>query len=445
MNKLSAQDRSKLLAQFAGVANNKNSTLGVGAVKVKKSCNFKDFLLYKKIQAHSKVAEQMGIPNPFMQCHGGMAKAHTNIEGVDYINFATYDYLGLNGDKRINDAAFMQMEQYGTSCGSSRLVAGERPVHRALEQAIADHYGTESALCFVSGHATNVTVISTLFNRDDLILYDRLSHNSILLGAKDSGATILAFKHNDIQSLRELLIEQRGKYNNCLIVTEGVFSMDGDIPDLPALVALKKEFDAFLMIDEAHSLGVIGNTGRGICEYYNIPTQDVDIIMGTLSKTLCACGGYVAGKKELIEMLEYYAPGFVYSVGLSPALAGASLKAMELLHSEPERVQKLQANCLYAKNKAKELGLDIGSASATAVLPVIIGSSLKATILSNLLFQHGILALPIIFPVVEEAKARIRFFLSASHTSSDIDRALEIVKELLPEVAKYEAQFTKTE
>ncbi len=314
-----------------------------------------------------------------------------------------------------------------------------------FEQALATFYEQEDAICLVSGHATNHTVISTLFGRDDLILYDRLSHNSILLGAKDSGANILAFRHNDMQSLRDMLTEHRYKYNNCLIVSEGVFSMDGDIANLPELVALKKEFNAFLMIDEAHSLGVIGKTGRGLREYYNMPADSIDITMGTLSKTLCSCGGFIAGKKELIEILQYYAPGFVYSVGMSPALAGASLKALELLQQEPQRVAKLQDNCQYAMQKAQTLGLNVGVAQGTAVLPIIIGSSLKATILSNMLLQHGVLALPIIFPVVEEAMARIRLFLSASHSHADIDIALTMISNLLPEATAFEAKFIKHE
>lgn len=446
MNKLSASERNSLLAKFANLSNNQTEKvqLKVNSVKKTHACSFKDFLLYKKIQAQATVAQQMKLSNPFMLCHDTIAKGHTFIQGKEYLNFATYDYLGFNGDPRLNEAANVQMQKFGTSAGASRLVAGERPVHRQLEEAIAQHYEQEDAIVFVSGHATNVSVISTLFGKNDLIIYDRLSHNSILMGARCSEAQTLAFAHNDMEALESLLELHRDNYSAVLIVTEGVFSMDGDIANLPELVRLKRKYNCFLMVDEAHSLGIIGKTGLGIAQYYNMDQSVVDIHMGTLSKTLCSCGGYIAGKHELIDMLKYYAPGFVYSVGISPVLAGASLQALKLLHEENFRVTKLQELCKYAQDLALSLGLDIGHAQNTAVLPIIIGSSIKATYLSNLLFEAGILALPIIFPAVEEEKARIRLFLSYSHTKEDIEQCLNQIKALLPQASEYEQRYLKS-
>lgn len=442
MSKLSIDEKNSLLSRFAKLSSSGNK-VAVNSNTTLKRASFKDFLLYKKIVAQSSVAKQMGLENPFMQCHDSIAKAHTKIHGLDYINFATYDYLGLNADKRINDFAYSVMQELGTSATASRLVAGEKPIHEIFENEIAKHYKTEAAICFVSGHATNVSVISTLFGKNDLIVYDRLSHNSIMLGAQNSQATTLAFAHNDMEALAKLLEEHRNKYQNVLIVTEGVFSMDGDVANLPRLIELKKQYNAFLMVDEAHALGVVGENGLGSHEYHNVSAGDIDIFMGTLSKTLCSCGGYIAGKKELIEILKYYAPAFVYSVGLSPVLAAASYKALLLLHSEKAKIEKLKQNIAYTKKQAQAYNLNIGCAGDSAVFPIIIGSSLKATILSNLLFKQGILALPIIFPAVEEEKARIRLFLSAEHSFEDIDTCLKTIQELLPKAQDFEAQFIK--
>ncbi|SPT70886.1 aminotransferase class I/II-fold pyridoxal phosphate-dependent enzyme [Anaerobiospirillum thomasii] len=431
MHNTNNKDTQSLLSRFKArqVSGNAGGQVSLNREKVQKA-QFKDFLLYKKIKAHSDIASEVGVQNPFMLCHSTIAKAHSVINGRDYLNFATYDYLGLNGDERINEAAYKTMQDFGTSAGASRLVAGERPCHELLEHSLASHYGQESAIVYVSGHATNVSAISTLFGKDDLIVYDRLSHNSIMLGAKFSGATCLAYKHNDMSSLEELLRTHRHNHKNTLIVTEGVFSMDGDVADLQSLVAIKQRFNAFLMVDEAHALGVVGKSGAGSFEHCGIDPVQVDIYMGTLSKTLCSCGGYIAGCKELIEILKYYSAGFVYSVGLSPVLAMASYTALDLMHKETFRVSALQDICAFAKDYALECGLDVGNAQGTAVLPIIIGSSLKATALSNLLFEHGVLALPIIYPAVEEEKARIRLFLSYSHSRDDIKHCLDLIKSL---------------
>ena len=431
MNKLSLNDRKSLLDKFTNKTKASGSKREVISVNLDKKCTFKDFLLYKKIEAQASIAKQIGIDNPFMLCHETIAKDHTIVCGKDLLNFATYDYLGLNGDERVLKRAIDEMQKFGTSAGASRLVAGQRPIHKKLEDAIAKHYGQEDAIVLVSGHATNVSVISTLFSKDDLIIYDKLSHNSILLGAQFSGATCLAFIHNDMHSLEELLKKHRDNYKNTLIVTEGVFSMDGDIANLPVLVDLKNKYNAFLMIDEAHALGVVGKTGAGSFEHYNLNPKDIDIYMGTLSKTLCSCGGYIAGTKELVDILKYYSPGFVYSVGISPVLAAASLEALDLLHKEQFRVEHLQKICKVAKEYATSIGLDVGNAQSTAVLPIIIGASVKATVLSNLLYQEGgVLALPIIYPAVEEEKARIRLFLSYSHNEDEIKQCLDTILRL---------------
>ena len=397
---------------------------------------------YKRLQVQLKVGRATGVSQPFFMVHEGTAHATTVIDGREYLNFSTYDYLGLNGDPRINAAVCKAMERYGTSASASRLVAGERPVHRELEKALAAHYGAEDALVFVSGYATNVTVIATLFEKGDIIFEDALVHNSIVTGAVSSGATRVAVPHNDIEALERLLKERRHLHRRALIVTEGVFSMDGNCARLKELIALKKRYGCFLMVDEAHALGVTGKTGSGSFERAGVNPKEVEIWMGTLSKTLCTCGGYIAGATALTELLRYTAPAFVYSVGLSPALAAASLKALELVHEEPWRVRKLQDNALYALKRAQALGFDTGYAEGTAILPVIVGSSLKAAYLSNLLMERGMCALPVIHPVVPEGEARVRLFLSAAHAKEHLDTALTTIAACLPLASEKAAAFT---
>lgn len=287
------------------------STLNFAQIP-EKFCRFDKLPGYEKIILPKVAAEKLGIENPFFKSHDGVADATTVINGKPYINFSSYNYLGLSGDPRVNQAAKDAIDRYGTSASASRLVAGERPIQRELEESIADLYEVDDCIVFVSGHATNVTTIATLFGPKDLILHDSLIHNSVFEGIKLSGATRRAFNHNDPDSLEGILGEIRGNFERTLIVIEGLYSMDGDIPDLPRFVDIKQRHKTFLMVDEAHSLGVLGGTGRGIREHYNLPGSSVDIWMGTLSKAFAGCGGFIAGEKALVEHLKYAAPGFVY-------------------------------------------------------------------------------------------------------------------------------------
>ncbi len=376
----------------------------------------------------------LGIRNPLFTCHNGLAKATTNIDGKDYLNFATYDYLDLNGHPEITDAVNKAALKYGTSAGASRLVGGERPIHLDFEKAIADFYEVEDSIVYVSGHAANVSTLGFLFGKNDLIIYDNLAHNSLLQGAKLAGSQKFAYNHNNIDSLEAILKQKRSEHKRAVIVTEGLFSMDGDIPDLPRIVELKKEYNCLLLVDEAHSLGTLGATGRGIREYYNINPKDVDMWMSTLSKSLCGCGGFIAGSKDLIEYLKYGSAGFVFSVGMSPILASACHTALKLLIREPERVHKLQHISKYFLEYAKKLGLDVGDAQGYANVPIIVGESFTAGFLANAIFDRGVYAMPISFPAVKEGAARLRFFLSAAHSEADVRKALDITAEELPKM-----------
>jgi 8-amino-7-oxononanoate synthase len=396
-----------------------------------KFCRFDKFPGYEKVAIPQAAARKLGVENPYFKTHDGVADATTMIGGKPYINFSSYNYLGLSGDARVNQAAKDAIDRYGTSASASRLVAGERPIQRELEETIADLYGVDDCIVFVSGHATNVTTIATLFGPKDLIVHDSLIHNSVFEGIKLSGATRRAFNHNDPASLENILGEIRGNFERTLIVIEGLYSMDGDIPDLPRFVDIKQRYKAFLMVDEAHSLGVLGETGRGIREHFGLPGNAVDIWMGTLSKAFAGCGGYIAGEKALVEHLKYTASGFVYSVGIAPAMAAASLKAIQIMLAEPERVAGLRERAAYFLDQAKAKNLDTGLSQGYAVIPAIVGSSLKATKLSQRLFENGINVQPIIHPAVEERAARLRFFMSMTHTPGQIDHAISMLAEIL--------------
>lgn len=389
---------------------------------------FDKFPGYEKVALPQAAARKLGIENPYFKTHEGVAGATTMIGGKSYINFSSYNYLGLSGDPRVNQAAKDAIDRYGTSASASRLVAGERPIQRELEEVIAGLYAVDDCLVFVSGHATNVTTIATLFGPKDLIVHDSLIHNSVFEGIKLSGATRRAFNHNDPDSLENILAELRGNFERTLVVIEGLYSMDGDIPDLPRIVDIKNRYKAFLMVDEAHSLGVLGETGRGIREHFGLPGSAVDIWMGTLSKAFAGCGGYIAGEKALVEHLKYAAPGFVYSVGIPPTMAAASLAAIRIMLDEPERVAGLRKSGAYFLEQAAKIGVDSGLSRGYAVIPAIIGSSVKATKLSQYLFEHGVNVQPIIHPAVEERAARLRFFISHTHSEVQIETALSVLR-----------------
>lgn len=382
---------------------------------------------YQQLQIVQEGARKLGIANPFFRVHDGVAGRQTRIDGKDYLNFATYNYLGLCGHPDVDSAAKQAIERYGTSVSASRPVSGERGIHREFERAIADIYDVEDSIVFVSGHATNVTTIGYLFGPRDLIVHDALIHNSALVGAQLSGAKRRSFPHNDMAALDALLAEERKQYERVLIIVEGIYSMDGDFPDLPALVDVKRRHKAFLMVDEAHSFGVMGDTGLGIREHFALAGNDVDIWMGTMSKALASCGGYIAGSRALVEHLKFSAPGFLYSVGIAPPVAAAALAALDVMRREPERVRRLQQVGRRFLERARVAGVATGRSTGLAVIPSVTGSSLKAGRLSNELFERGINVQPILYPAVEEKAARLRFFVSSEHTDEDIDHTVDML------------------
>jgi 8-amino-7-oxononanoate synthase len=369
----------------------------------------------------------LGLQDPCFRTLDGPAAGVASIGGRMVIDFSGYNYLGLAADPRVKEAAKEAIDRYGTSASASRLASGERPLHRALEQKLADFLGVEDALVFSAGYGTNVSVLGHVLLPSDLAIHDELAHNSIIVGCQLSRARRVSFPHNDLHALEDLLARNRGDADKALIVVEGAYSMDGDVPDLPALIAIAQRHSASLFVDEAHSLGVLGRTGRGIGEQSGVERRHVELWMGTLSKSLSSVGGYVAGSRRLIRYLKYTVPGFIFSAGLPPASAASALASLEIIEQEPWRVEQLQDNARRFLGCARAAGLDTGLSGGTAVVPVIVHNSVKCLRVASQLFDAGINVFPMTYPAVGETEARLRFFISSQHTSDQIDSAVAVV------------------
>jgi len=344
--------------------------------------------------------------------------------GDHFVSFANYDYLGLANHPKVKADAAAALESLGVGALASRLVGGERSTHQLFEEEIASFLGTETALSLVSGYLTNLTTITHLMAGRDALFIDELSHNSIVSAAKSSGAEVVVFRHNDLDHLDELLANNRENYRNVLIVVEALYSMDGDIADLPRIVEIRDRHQAWLLVDEAHSLGVLGATGRGICEHAGVDPNRVDLIIGTLSKTLASCGGFIAAKRSITEWLRYTLPGFVYSVGLSPVITAAARAALQLMQEETWRIDRLAQNAERFRQCAHEAGLDTGPAIGRGVVPILFGSSRETMLASQHLLEHGFYCPPIVQIGVPKDQPRLRFFISASHTEEEIRKVI---------------------
>jgi 8-amino-7-oxononanoate synthase len=390
-----------------------------------------EFPEVRALEQNFAMVREAGLDNPYFSVHEGLTNDRTVIGGREIVSWATYNYLGMSGEPEVTAAAKAALDRFGTSVSASRLVSGEKTIHQELEREIARFVGTEDSITFVGGHATNETVIGHVVGPGDLILHDGLAHNSLLQGAVLSGARRRPFPHNDFAAAEALLAQVRGQYRRVLVVIEGIYSMDGDFSNLPEFIGLAKRHKALLMVDEAHSIGVMGRSGRGIGEHFGVNPTDVDLWMGTLSKALGSCGGYIAGSRTLVRWLKYTVPGFVYSVGLPPAAAGAALGALRLLQREPQRVAQLHANARLFLDLAREAGLDTGPSGGSAIIPIILGNSMNSLRLSRALFARGISVQPILYPAVEERAARLRFFITSRHTSDQIRRTVAALQEEL--------------
>ncbi len=393
---------------------------------------------YRRLKQTKAQFALTGLPDPYFSVHQGLTRDTTTVDHRSLISFASYNYLGMSGDPVVTEAVIAAVKKYGTSVSASRLVSGEKEIHRELEREIADWVRVEDAVVFVGGHSTNESVIGHIVGQQDLILHDSLSHNSIVQGAILSGSRRRAFPHNSYEALDEALREHRKRYRRTLVIVEGVYSMDGDFPDLPKFIEVCKRHQCWLMVDEAHSIGTMGMHGRGIAEHFGVAPEDVDIWMGTLSKSFGSCGGYIAGKAALVEYLKYTTPGFVFSVGLSPPNTAAALASIRALKSDPSRVARLKEASRLFLTEAKKRGLNTGNSHDTPVVPVITGNSLLALQLSRRMIDSGVNVQPILYPAVEESATRLRFFINSTHSNQQIlyavEKCAEHMKVLAPEV-----------
>lgn len=346
-----------------------------------------------------------------------------------FLSFAQYDYLGLQRHPEVIDAAQSALETFGSGSGASRIVGGERSGHRTLEAALARFLGVEDVVTIISGYLTNLSLINHLLGPRDLVLIDEFAHNSIVVGAKSGRFACQTFGHNDLDDLERQLSAARDQYRHVLIVVEGLYSMDGDIPDLPRLIEIKRRHDAWLLVDEAHSYGVLGPTGRGLCDYYGVAPSEIDLSVGTLSKSFVSSGGFIAAAAEIVAWLRFTLPGFVYSVGLSPATAASAQAAVTILEREPDRVARLKARSRLFRDAARAAGLNPGRAIGEAVVPLFFESGEQTMLVSQELLSQGIYAPPIIQVGVPRDQPRIRFFFSANHSEADILRTIDIIAE----------------
>ena len=339
--------------------------------------------------------------------------------------YASYSYLGLVGHPRINAAAKNAIDRFGTGTHGVRSLAGSLVIHRELEETIANFKRAEAAVTYTSGYVTNLTVVSTLLGREDYVISDKLNHASIVDGCMMSGAKFLRFRHNDMESL-EIRLKQIPEDAAKLVIADAVFSMDGDIIDLPTVVKLCKQYNAWLMIDEAHSVGVLGKTGRGIEEYFGLEGS-IDIKMGTLSKTIPSVGGYVAGKKDVIEFLRHASRGYIFSAALPPAQAAAANEAFKVILDEPWRIEKLWANSQQFIKGLKERGFDT-MLTETAIVPVLCGQDEVAYKMTQHCQKAGFFVLPVVSPAVPVGLARLRATVTAAHEPEDIELAMNVIE-----------------
>lgn len=390
-----------------------------------------EFPEVKALSQRLQMAHAAGMRNPYFSVHERVTNETSVIGGHEFVNFSSYNYLGFSGDPDVTNAAIDAVHRYGTSVSASRLASGEKPLHLELEQEIASLLGCEDSIVMVGGHATNVSVIGHLFGPQDLVIHDSLAHDSIMGGIKLAGAKRRPFPHNDVNALEQILQQFRSTARRVLIAVEGVYSMDGDIAPLDKIIELKRRYDALLLVDEAHSLGVLGKTGAGVGEHFGVNRDDVELWMGTLSKSLASCGGYIAGSSAMVQYLKYSNPGFIYSVGTSPANAAAALAALRKMRQHPEIVAQLHERCRTFLNLCRERGINTGFSDGTAVIPCIVGNSLDCLRLSEALAARSINVQPILYPAVEEHLTRLRFFVTARHTDEQLRMTADAIAEEL--------------
>ncbi|MGO8760128.1 MAG: glycine C-acetyltransferase [Terracidiphilus sp.] len=352
-------------------------------------------------------------------------------DGREVINLASNNYLGLANDPRLIEAAIDATRKFGVGSGAVRTIAGTMRIHMELEEKIARFKNVEACVVFQSGFAANAGTVSAILGKEDFILSDELNHASIIDGARLSRATIKVFRHKDAAHCEEILQQLASEPGRKLVITDGVFSMDGDIGPVDKLAALAEKYGAIMMVDDAHASGVLGRNGRGSVDHFGMHGK-VDVQVGTLSKAIGVLGGYVCGSHDLIDYLYHRARPFLFSTSHPPAVAAACIAAFDILEKEPDRILRLWSNTRYFQGELKRIGFNIGGvntpATETPITPIIVGEGRAAMQFSRALFDEGVMATGIAFPTVPEGKARIRAILTSEHTRPQLDRALETLE-----------------
>ncbi|TVP84591.1 MAG: glycine C-acetyltransferase [Acholeplasmataceae bacterium] len=356
----------------------------------------------------------------------GPCEAVIKLDGREVINLTSNNYLGFANHPRLVAAAKKAIDTYGVGAGAVRTIVGNMDIHERLDDVIARFKREEAALVFQSGFACNAGVIQAITDKDDLIISDALNHASIIDGVRLSKAARAVYQHNDMADLERILKTKRDQYNHVLIITDGVFSMDGDIANLPDIVRLAKQYDALTYVDDAHGSGVLGESGRGTVDHFHLHGQ-VDVIVGTLSKAIGVVGGYVAGSKTMRDWLLHRGRPLLFSTAMMPAAAAAIIEAFEMLSTTTAHTDKLWENARYFQGRLKTLGFDLG-VTQTPITPIIIGDETKTMAFSKRLLEHGVFVSGIVFPTVPAGKARIRCMVSALHARAHLDKAIAVIE-----------------
>lgn len=380
-------------------------------------------LLQQKLSRYTvpQEAKKAGV-YPYFRAISSEQEPEVTINGRRVLMFGSNCYTGLVSDPRIKEAAIEAIRKYGTGCAGSPFLNGTLDLHKQLEARIAEYIGKEDVMIYSTGFEVNLGVVSCLTGREDYILWDEQDHASIIEGRRLSFSQSLKYKHNDMASLEKQL--QKCEPDKVkLIVTDGVFSMEGDVANLPEIVRLAKQYDATVMVDEAHSIGVFGQGGRGTCNHFGV-TKDVDLIMGTFSKSFASLGGFIATDKEITNFLRHHSRSYIFTASITPASTAAALKAIEIMESEPELQENLWKLTNYALDNFRANGFEIGNTS-TPIIPLYIRDNMKTFAITTELFNEGIFVNPVVSPAVAPHDTLIRFSLMATHTKEQIDEAIE--------------------
>ncbi len=383
-------------------------------------------LLQQKLARYDEPqkAKAAGI-YPYFRAIDSEQDPEVTINGRPVLMFGSNCYTGLVNDPRIKEAAIEAIKKYGTGCAGSPFLNGTLDLHKKLEARLAEYIGKEDVMIYSTGFGVNLGVVSTLTGREDYILWDEQDHASIIEGRRLSFSQSLKYKHNDMASLEQQL-KKCDPDKVKLIVTDGVFSMEGDVANLPEIVRLAKQYNASVMVDEAHSIGVFGRGGRGTADHFGV-TKDIDLIMGTFSKSFASLGGFIATNKEITNFLRHHSRSYIFTASITPASTAAALKAIDIMEQEPERQQNLWDLTDFALEGFRNMGAEIGNTS-TPIIPLYIRDNYKTFKVTTELFNEGIFVNPVVSPAVAPQDTLIRFSLMATHTKAQVERALEAIE-----------------